>query len=155
MAGLVVVLATALKVFACRSQLMALRFNEGEYRHEHEGHPPPDVFALAAAFHGYEAITPSEVIVGRLTCPGVGNGALTPTNAALTSSYIYVNWEGFYGTNHPPSGYPLLYDGHLSNHHGWGVNIMIFGEGCVWDFHAKRLHAFAVKHPEYKLVMPD
>ena len=120
---------------------------EPSYRLEHEGHPPPDVFALAAAFPGNGFVPPPDRIVGWLNCPGAGNRALTPTNAALTSSYIYVNWEGFYGTNHPPSGYPLLYDGHLSNHHGWGVNILTFGEGCVWDFRAKRLRAFAAKHP--------
>ena len=148
------------KALSCRSVLSVLWFNEHIYCHDHGGHHPADIVSIAGAFpdalSGQERTNMNTNSVARLlACPGVGRISKATTVAAIESDYIYINWEPFYGTSTAPAQYPMIYDRSLSNHRGFGVNVLTVGGRCFWDFRAHWLRGFAAKHPEYRIPLPD
>jgi len=50
--------------------------------------------------------------------------------------------------------YPLVYDRHMANHWGLGINVLTTSR-IFWDFRARWLRDFAKKHPAYELPLPD
>ena len=102
----------------------------------HDGHWPSDIVSLAAA--DADGHLPPSMINARLTCPGRGEA-----DDPQTSDYIYINWKSLLSTNNIPGDFPLIYDRHSSNHHGWGINVMRVDGTCFWDFRGRWLKAFA------------
>jgi hypothetical protein len=138
----------------CRHKLANVFLNNlVQYRLDHDGHWPPDIISVAAAFPGGDRQeTDTNLLLGRLSCPGAGRGA--SRNGTLQSDYIYMNWELHLGTNAVPINYPLFYDRRLANHFGLGVNVLT-ANGLFWDFRALRLKKFVAEHPEYHIPLPE
>lgn len=74
------------------------------------------------------------------------------TNVDEWMDYIYIPWAT--GANTPPD-YPLMYDRRLSNHQGKGINVVYLDGHVEFDEGAKRLKAFAAKHPKLHIPMPE
>jgi len=142
------------EVFACQYTLAALKANVMSYRLEHNGLYPTNIIAVATASYRFQ-IPNTTSMVNILSCPGVRKRSLTVTNTAIESDYVYINWTPFFGTNAVPDGYPLMYDRHLSNHAGFGINILPVNGVIFWDLRARWLKDFAAKHPEYHVPLPE
>ena len=144
----------------CRRKLLSLYSNIHIHTTRHAGHHAADIIAVATCRNS--ALLGVEMTHARsnywisvlLTCKPGAKRSLTTTNAALESDYIYINWEQFFGTNYPPN-YPLMYDRHMRNHWGMGVNVLTTDGRRFWDYRVRWLRDFAQKHPEYELLLPD
>ena len=124
-----------------------------EYKKSHEGRAPRDLIDLA--LHYRDEWTTNNDRVSFLSCPGVKEGGLDTATLKETSDYIYINWEPMFGTNEPPSGYPVIYDRRLSNHGGLGINVFATGGPPFWDWRGHWLKKFAAEHPDTHLIMPE
>jgi len=139
------------KSWACRNNLAALESTIVDYRHDHNGSYPLDLIA-SASWVSPSVSRPTNLVEALLNCPGVH------PNRDLSggkSDYTYVNWEKLMGTNPVPDQYPLIYDSHLANHLGFGINVVPVRGKCFWDFRSHWLKQFAAKHPEYHLSVPN
>ena len=117
--------------------------------------PPPD---LKTAFQESEKNlvpgSPSSAIF--LYCPGSGTKPGLLSNAEVWQDYIYIDWSRYYDdVQAVPRDYPLIYDRHLSNHDGKGINVVTVGGDVYWDPDAGKLCSFALWHREYEVPLPE
>lgn len=91
-------------------------------------------------------------IMKEFICPASGRQPGNPTNIDEWMDYIYIPWST--GANTLPD-YPLMYDRRLSNHQGKGINLLFMDGSVIWDKDAKELKAFAAKHPEFQIPLPE
>ena len=151
-----IITKTILDATRCRNNLRNNLSNGIQlYRLAHEGLYPSDINSVASAFPGLErSKTNTDILMGRLTCPGNESRLFRTTNDSVIGDYIYINWGPHFGTNAIPMDYPLIYDRRLANHWGLGVNVLTSSRS-FWDFRAKWLKNFSLNHPEYRLPMPE
>lgn len=131
----------------CANNLRALAFTVTMYRDMHDNMFP----SLLGAAVLEQASSSSRLLV----CPGTGNEWGSLTDADRWMDYLYINWSRYYGTNAVPGGYPLIYDRHLSNHKGQGVNIAFVDGSVRWDSNATWLREFLDQHPQYEIPLPQ
>jgi len=96
-------------------------------------------------------------------CPWNSKPPGSWTNINEWMDYYYVRWPSTTGVY---AKYPLMYDRHLSNHGGKGINVLLvdvvnrYGgiNGPIfwfWDPEAQWLRKFAQEHPETRVPLPE
>jgi hypothetical protein len=123
------------------------------YGMDHDGQMPPSMTAMGPAG---KTCYISQLKI--FLCPGSHSLVGSATNIDEWMDYIYIPWAG--GATNTPSDYPLMYDRRLSNHGGKGINVVRIGtmngvEGAFWDENAEQLKAFAAKHPDFHIPLPE
>jgi len=119
----------------CRKTLRGLQLSIQMYASEGSHEFPPNLRTLSRS----EDI-PAEI----LHCPG-----------NESSDYVYIDWSTQpRGADWDSGKYPLLYDGHLSNHATRGVNIVMIDGTQQWDPDTEWLQRFATTHPNATIPIP-
>ncbi len=91
-----------------------------------------------------------------LVCPGSDTMPGTAFNVSNWTDYIYVDWSRWFPNfTELPGGLPMIYDRRLANHGNRGVYVLRSDGFVMWDPGAQWLRAFADKHPEYRLTVPE
>jgi hypothetical protein len=128
----------------CSARLQALWFDIMQCAEDPDRAPPPDL----AAYMRASAICPANLLV----CPGTGRAPGEPSAAAAWADYYYVSWGQI---DDVTRSYPLMYDRHLSNHSGKGVNVLLVSGEVIWDEGAAYLRHFALEHKDKTIPVPD
>jgi len=110
---------------------------------------PPNIAALCCTTGGSCYITSPWIFL----CKGSHSHAGSLTNVDAWMDYIYIPWST--GVTNTPPDYPVMYDRRLSNHQGKGINVLFADHSVIWDKDAKELKAFATKHPEFHIPLPE
>jgi hypothetical protein len=123
------------------------------YGTDHNGQMPPNMAAMGPAG---KTCYISQLKI--FLCPSSHSITGSAANIDEWMDYIYIPWPG--GTTNTPSDYPIMYDRRLSNHGGEGINVVRIGnmngtEGAFWDEDAEQLKAFAAKHPDLHIPLPE
>jgi hypothetical protein len=70
--------------------------------------------------------------------------------------YVFLNWSrAFTHVKDVPGDYPLAYDRKLANHVGRGIFVLKVDGSVIWDSDAQWLHNFSIRHPEYRVLIPQ
>lgn len=114
------------------------------YGDDNDGAYPPDPRSLTPLVDNPEVFA----------CPGSENSSASViTSLTDWADYIIIHWPN--GSHHVPSNYPVMYDRRLSHHSGKGVNVLYGNGRVVWDPGAQNLRAFARKHSDVLIQLPE
>lgn len=129
----------------CQHVMRSLQSAVMLYGNDFHGQFPPNLRVV-----GITQQLPQEV----LGCPKVGAKHADP-QAAL-DSYCYLDWSTQPRSADWGSGkYPLIYDSHLANHGGAGINLVLVDGTVWWDADARWLREFARQHPDAHIAIPQ